>query len=364
MLGERQKAAAAELAQWWDGLRLGGTGSHAVLLAGPAGWGRSTVLDQLHEIISRADAPVSLVVRMSGRSLPDGSGQQAAALRDALLGAEVRRQAAELLCRSRLRGAARLGVASLLLSGMAGTISLLLAGLAAAAAGGVADDSPASENGAAARAGRVVAAVSASAPVVVLIDDADYLEPGLAVTMIENLIDHHDSRVLVVAAVDLGSDLEAALKGSPDNIGIDPDAFRLRQNVRRLGAIVLDEFSRAKRRTDQRGKHVGILLRPALPDREHLDTVFDVPADQPLAGRQDALVPRGRPRLDQDKRAGRVLGEEQGAAEGRKYGFVKAVCVEGGEGEHKRADGCSPRRPVDPTDHVVSLRSPPKHSGG
>jgi hypothetical protein len=56
-----------------------------------------------------------------------------------------------------------------------------------------------------------VAAVSASAPVVVLIDDADYLEPGLAVTLIENLIDHHDSRVLVVAVVDLGSDLAAAL---------------------------------------------------------------------------------------------------------------------------------------------------------
>jgi hypothetical protein len=211
MLGERQKAAAAELAQWWEGTAPGGIGSHAVLLTGPAGWGRSTVLDQLAEIISGADAPVSLMVRISGRSLPDGSGLQAAALRDALLGAEVRRQAAELLCRSRLRGAARLGVASLLVSGMAGTISLLLAGLAAAGAGGVADDSPASENGAAARAGRVVAAVSASAPVVVLIDDADYLEPGLAVTLIENLIDHHDSRVLVVAVVDLGSDLAAAL---------------------------------------------------------------------------------------------------------------------------------------------------------
>ena len=211
MLGERQKAAAAELAQWWDGMRQGGIGSHAVLLAGPAGWGRSTVLDQLPEIISRADAPISLVVRINGRSLPDEPGLQALALRDGLLGAEVRRQAAALLCRSRLRGAPRLGTGSLLLSGMAGTISLLLAGLAAAAAGGVADDCPASENGAAARAARVVAAVSASAPALVVIDDADYLEPGLAVTMIENLIDHHDSRVLVVAAVDLGSDLAAAL---------------------------------------------------------------------------------------------------------------------------------------------------------
>ena len=210
MLGERQKAAATELAQWWDGLRLGGIGSHAVLLAGPAGWGRSTVLDQLPEII-RADAPISLEVRINGRSLPDGPGLQAPALRDSLLGAEVRQQAAALLCRRWLLGAPRLGIGSLLLTGMAGTISLLLAGLAAAAAGGVADDCPASENGATARAARVVAAVSASAPALVVIDDADYLEPGLAVTMIENLIDHHDSRVLVVAAVDLGSDLAAAL---------------------------------------------------------------------------------------------------------------------------------------------------------
>ena len=209
MLGERQKAAATELAQWWDGLRPGGGGSHVVLLAEPAGWGRTTVLDQLPEII-RTEAPI-LEVRINGRSLPGRPGLQAAALRDSLLGAGVRRQAAALLCTSRLRGAPRLGAGSLLLAGMAGATSLLQAGLAAAAAGGVPDNSPASENGAAARAARVVAAVSASAPALVVIDDADYLEPGLAVTMIENLIDHHDSQVLVVAAVDLGSDLEAAL---------------------------------------------------------------------------------------------------------------------------------------------------------
>ena len=211
MLGERQRAAAVELTQWWAGIRQGGIGSHAVLLAGPVGWGRTTVLDQLPEIISTTDASVGLMIRLRGRPLPDGPGLQAQALRDAMLGVEVRQQAAALLCRSRLRGVARPGAASLLMSGLTGTISLLLAGLAAAAAGGVADASPASENGAAARAARIVAAVSASAPVLVLIDDADYLEPGLAVTMIENLIDHDDSQVLVVAAVDLGSDLAAAL---------------------------------------------------------------------------------------------------------------------------------------------------------
>ena len=211
MLGERQKAAATEVAQWWHGLRHGGIGSQAVLLAAPSGWGRSTVLDQLPEIISRADGPISLEVRINARSLPGEPGPQALALRDGLLGPELRRQAAALLCRRQLRGAPRLGIGSLLLSGMAGTISLLAAGLAAAATGSAVDDSPASENSASARAARVVAAVSASAPALVVIDDADYLEAGLAVTVIENLIDHHDSRVLVVAAVDLGSDLAAAL---------------------------------------------------------------------------------------------------------------------------------------------------------
>ncbi|HUB37304.1 MAG TPA: hypothetical protein VMA72_00470 [Streptosporangiaceae bacterium] len=210
MLGERQKAAATELAQWWDGIRQGGIGSHAVLVAGPPGWGRSTVLDQLPEVIGAADSPMSLLVRIDGRSMPDGPGLQAQALRDRLLGAEVRRQAAALLCRSRQRGG-RLGSDRLLTAGMAGTISVALATLTAAAAGTATDERPAGENGAVARAARVVAAVSASTPTLVVIDDADYVEPGLAVTMIENLIDHYGSHVLVVAAIDLGSNLATAL---------------------------------------------------------------------------------------------------------------------------------------------------------
>lgn len=211
MLGGRQKAAVAELAQWWAGISHGDAGSHAVLLAGPVGWGRSTVLEQLSASISGADAGAGLVVRVSGRSLPCRPGLQAAALRDGLLTDEVRRHAAVQLCRGRLLNAARPATGGLLMSGIAGTISLLLASLAATIAGGAADECPASEDGAAARAARLVAAVSASAPILVVIDDADYLEPGLAVAVIENLIDHHESRVLVVAAVDLGSDLAADL---------------------------------------------------------------------------------------------------------------------------------------------------------
>jgi hypothetical protein len=211
MLGQRQEAAAAELAQWWDGIRQGGVGSHTVLLVGPAGWGRSTVLDQLPQFIRAAGCPAGLEVRINGNSLPDEPGPQAAAVRESLLGPGIRQQAAALLYRSRLRGHRRLGTDRLLASGIAGTISLLRASLATAAAGTVADDGPASQNGAAARAARVVAAVSVSTPTLVIIDDADELAPDLAVTVIENLIDGHDSKVLVAAGVEPGSDVAAAL---------------------------------------------------------------------------------------------------------------------------------------------------------
>jgi hypothetical protein len=211
MLGDRQQAAAAELAQWWDGIRRGGAGSHAVLLTAPAGWGRSAVLDQLSQLTASAGGSLSLRVRLNGASVPPGPGPQAAAVRDSLLGPEVRRQAAAMLCRSRLRGTRRLGTERLLPSGIAVAISLFLASLAAAAAGSQTDDDPAGQNGAAARAARVVAAVSVSVPTLVIIDDADELAPDLAVALIENLMDGPDGKVLVAASVSPGSDIAAAL---------------------------------------------------------------------------------------------------------------------------------------------------------
>jgi hypothetical protein len=54
-------------------------------------------------------------------------------------------------------------------------------------------------------------AVSVSAPVVVIIDDADWLDQGLTVTLVENLTARHDSQVLIIAAVDPGSALATAL---------------------------------------------------------------------------------------------------------------------------------------------------------
>ena len=84
-----------------------------------------------------------------------------------------------------------------------------------------------------------------------------------------------DGADVVLLPTDLSTEtgvppLTNAVEGSPDDIGIHPDAVRPGQNMRRLGTIVLDEFGRAKRGTDQSGKQFGILFRPALPDREHL----------------------------------------------------------------------------------------------
>ncbi|MGO8887446.1 MAG: hypothetical protein ACLPUO_02395 [Streptosporangiaceae bacterium] len=210
MLGGRHEAAAGELTAWWEDLWQRHIGSRAVLLAVPEGWGRTTVLDRFAAVICQEEAPVPLVVRVSGRSLPDGLGVQALVLRDCLMEAGVRRRAAELLCLEWLGGAAQMGATSLFACGLTAAMSFLLAGVATTAVR-AGDGSPAGENGAVARAARAAAAVSASAPVVVIIDDADSLEPGLAVTLIENLIDHQDSRVLVVAAVDPGSGLASAL---------------------------------------------------------------------------------------------------------------------------------------------------------
>ena len=71
---------------------------------------------------------------------------------------------------------------------------------------------PAGQDGALARTARAVAAVSVQAPVTVIIDDADCLDEGLAVTLVENLTARQDSQVLIVAVVDPGSALPAAFR--------------------------------------------------------------------------------------------------------------------------------------------------------
>ena len=209
----RHAELAGELVEWWEDLWQRGMTSRVVLVAVPPGWGRSTVLDQFAAVVAGDDAPVTLIARVNGREMPREPGVQATVLRDCLAGAAARHRVAELLGLDRVGGVAQLGlgVGGLFVSGLAGAVGFLLAGLVVGGAGKVWDDSPAGKDGALARTARAVAAASAHVRTVVIIDDADQLDEGLAVTLIENLVARGNGHVLVVAAVDPGGSLRSAL---------------------------------------------------------------------------------------------------------------------------------------------------------
>ncbi len=211
-LSARHQAVLGELVEWWEDLSRRRIGSQAVLVPVPPQWGRSAALEETAEIIEADEVPC-VVVRVSGKSLPDGSGVQAQVLRDLLAGAGVRRRVAELLGVDRLGGTIQLGlgVGGLFVSPLAAPLALLLASLAVGAAGREWDASPAGQEGAVARAARAIAALSVSLPVVVMIDDADRIEPRLAVMLVESLIERHDGQVLVIAAAAADSVLVSGL---------------------------------------------------------------------------------------------------------------------------------------------------------
>jgi hypothetical protein len=222
----RHAELAAELAEWQEHLWQARTGSKVVLVAVPAGWGRTTVLGCFYaEISGREDAPVTVTVRVDGQDLRGETiGVQAEKLRACLTGALRPGPAAEeddahplsvveLLGLDDPGGRVQLGlgIGGLFFSGLTAGISFLVAGLAAGAAQKAWDASPAGQDGALARTARAIAAVSVHVPVVVIVDDADCLDVGLAVTLAENLTARHGSQVLLVAATDPGSALAGAL---------------------------------------------------------------------------------------------------------------------------------------------------------
>jgi hypothetical protein len=214
MSGRSQRHAVVldELVEWWQDLSQGEIGSQAVLVPVPSRWGQTTLLKQFAAIFEEEEA-VNIVVTIDSASLPYGLGLQAQKLRDLFRGAYVNRRVAELLGVDRLGGVVQLrhAVGGLFDSPLAALVGLLLTGEGVGAASRMWDTSPAGQEGAVARLARAVAAVSVSLPVVVVIDDADRLDPALAVTLIENLIERADGQVLVVAAADPGSDLISTL---------------------------------------------------------------------------------------------------------------------------------------------------------
>jgi hypothetical protein len=255
--GTQQLAVLGELTEWWEDLCQLRIGSQVVLVAVPPGWGRSAILKEFRAVIEDPDGPITLVLAIEG-SLPPGLAVQADVLRQDLAVAVQRSPVAEqwsqvagLLNLNTAAGKAvlGLGVGGLFVSGMAATASVLLASLAVTAAGNAWDGSPTGEEGAVARVARAVAAVSVSVPIAVVIDDADCLEPDLAVTLIRNLAARHDGQVLVVVAAASDSDLVRVLLSRP--------GFELTGRVHRADA---DPEMRYRARADLAAE-----LQPTLP---------------------------------------------------------------------------------------------------
>jgi tetratricopeptide (TPR) repeat protein len=222
-MSRRQAEVLDELEEWREDVRERGIGSRVVLLVAPAGWGRSAVLARFQADVDEADGPITVTAGIDGNQ-PGGRAVQAAALRKALTDIAPPSRAAELLDVDTPAGKAGLGldVASWFVPGLGAAVSLTGLSRLLGAAARERDDSPAGEAGAVARAARAVAAVSVKVPVVVVLDDADLLDPGLARAVIAGLAGRYDGRVLVVvAAARPGSDLVTGLvkEAGPDLTG-------------------------------------------------------------------------------------------------------------------------------------------------
>jgi tetratricopeptide (TPR) repeat protein len=140
----------------------------------------------------------------------------------------------------------------LFFSGFTSGLSFLLGGLIVGATGKAWDDSPAGQDGALARTARAAAKASVKAPVTVIIDDADFLDENLAITLVENLTARQGSQVLVIAVVDPGSILPNAVRS------------RVRQGL--TSGLVFDAEADPDMAYESR-LELARQLRPNLPDR-------------------------------------------------------------------------------------------------
>ena len=142
------------------------------------------------------------------------------------------------------------------------------------------------ETGAVARAARAVAALSVKVPVVIVLDDADLLDPGLARAVIGGLAGRYDGRVLVVAAARPGSDLVAGLvkEAGPDLAGrvrrADADPGMAYPDRVELGARAAAGPARARPLSGSRGG------RPRSGRSSRSRPLTRLPGSAPLPGRR------------------------------------------------------------------------------
>jgi hypothetical protein len=201
--------------RWEDSWRLR-IGPQIVLVKVPGKWGRTTVLNDLKARIESADdAPVTVLIRISGREVAGGVGLQAQIMRDLLPGTTEGHRAAERLGVDSAAGKIQfgLGAAGLFAVGFPAALGMFVAGVAAGVAGKIWDDSPVGQAGAVATAARSAAGASTRTPVVVLVDDAESLDVHLAMVALENLVSRSDGQILIVVAASPEGELAWRLSG-------------------------------------------------------------------------------------------------------------------------------------------------------
>src|SRR6266571_3004170 len=204
-LSAGQKEAGSELAEWREDVAAG-IGPRVVVLGVPAGWGRSTVLAAVAEESWPAAEgdPVTFVVRVGGRlvAAAGAAGAQAAEMRDQLAGTVGDHKLARTLGLDRPQSVISLavGAGSLAASGLGLLASLLVFEEAVTTAGNLRDASRAGELARLGSAARAVAGLASRVLVVILVDDADQMNPDVVLVLAENLLYRDDAKLLLVAA--------------------------------------------------------------------------------------------------------------------------------------------------------------------
>jgi hypothetical protein len=293
----RHAGAIADLCNRCRGLSEVGSGSQVAPLSVPPGWGRSHVLNGFAGLIGSDVAPVTLTVQIDGNMLPSDAGMQAKLIGDLLSQATSHNRAADLLGLDRLGGRIQLGigVGGVFASGLPAAVGFLLASVAVGAVATAWDTSPAGQEGTLARVARAVAAVSVTAPVVVILDDVDQLDPDLAVTLIENLVSRPDGRVLVAAAVNPDSRLGGVLRsqagyrvaGLINPVKADPDmSYRSRVELARELSPALPDL--AVQRLAQRTRTFADIF--SLSSAERLAEISRDDDDSAVLSSVDAVI--------------------------------------------------------------------------
>ena len=205
-------AVLDELLEWWLDCIGGNIESRLLLLEAPHDWGKTTLLTQFEDHISESESDVWLV-SIDATSTPPDSGLLIKYLDKASGKDPAVDLAADLLTLDTPEGAATLaaGIAALTISpALAGPLGLAVAmGLGAERA--IRSKLYPDLEGLARRAGGRLARASLEAPVVLVLDAAEEMEPSIADGFLSGAIDHKSSRVLAVVAAAPNSELVSRL---------------------------------------------------------------------------------------------------------------------------------------------------------